>query len=148
MKHNGKRFHTTGNFHLIVELFRESLASSRLVIKWNLYYDHFLFLMHIQELRCGFVLINMWCPTCRLPCIHWFVHEFASKFFLVEIELNIVVHDLVILFIISGYITLYPVIPIWIVLRSLLLLLSLQLASTEEYIDGQLTGNLGEILIR
>ena len=81
MKHHGKRFHTTGYFNVIVELFSESLASNRLVIKWNLYYDHFLFLMHIQELRCGFVLINMWCPTCRLPCIHWFVHEFASKFF-------------------------------------------------------------------
>ncbi|KAH7294483.1 hypothetical protein KP509_27G002400 [Ceratopteris richardii] len=26
--------------------------------------------------------------------------------------------------------------------------MNLQLASTEEYIDGQLTGNLGEILIR
>lgn len=26
--------------------------------------------------------------------------------------------------------------------------MNLQLASTEEYIDGQLTGNLGEVLIR
>lgn len=27
-------------------------------------------------------------------------------------------------------------------------LLSLQLANTEEYIDGSLTGNLGEVLLR